>query len=87
MATKDYASQLKYTGAGYLDAKMQPVKTVSDLNSIAKSKRFIGLTVTVLDDGNGSPRDYWLRDNIELWELKKYPALIEVSGNDIEVKK
>ena len=58
MAIINYADQIKYTGKGYLDAKMMPVKTVDDLKKIPSTQRFEGLTVVVLNDGN--PQDYWL---------------------------
>jgi predicted nucleic acid-binding Zn-ribbon protein len=58
MAVINYTDQLKYAGSGYLDAKMNPVASVADLKSISRNQRFIGLTVTVLNDGN--PQDYWL---------------------------
>lgn len=58
MAIINYTDQLKYTGKGYLDAKMMPVKSVSDLKSIPRTQRFEGLTITVLNDGE--PMDYWL---------------------------
>lgn len=58
MAIINYTDQLKYTGKGYLDAKMMPVNTVDDLKAISLTQRFEGFTVTVLNDGN--PQDYWL---------------------------
>lgn len=58
MAIINYTDQLKYTGRGYLDAKMMPVNTVDDLKNISLTQRFEGLTITVLNDGN--PQDYWL---------------------------
>ena len=58
MAIINYTDQLKYTGRGYLDAKMMPVQSVDDLKNIPLSQRFEGFTVTVLNDGN--PQDYWL---------------------------
>lgn len=58
MAIINYTDQIKYTGKGYLDAKMMPVKTVDDLKKIPSTQRFEGLTVVVLNDG--APQDYWL---------------------------
>lgn len=58
MAIINYTDQLKYTGQGYLDSKMMPVKTYEDLSKIALSQRFEGFTITVLNDGN--PQEYWL---------------------------
>ena len=54
--------QLKYTGKGYLDNKMQPVNTVAELKSkfAKKNELTLGLVVTVLNpDGNNKPVDYW----------------------------
>ena len=48
MAIINYTDQLKYTGKGYLDAKMMPVETVDDLKKISLTQRFEGLTITVL---------------------------------------
>lgn len=58
MAIINYTDQFKYTGKGYLDAKMMPVNTFDDLKKISLTQRFEGLTVTVLNNGN--PQDYWL---------------------------
>lgn len=70
MAIINYTDQLKYTGKGYIDAKMMPVKTYNDLKSIQMSQRFEGLTVVVLNDGN--PQDYWLVGGItnSCWKPK-----------------
>ena len=70
MAVTNYSNQFKYTGAGYIDAKIQPVATVADLNSIPRNQRFLGLTVTVLNDPDGNQRDYWLRTSLTAWEPK-----------------
>ena len=82
MATLNYTNQLYYKGQGYLDAKMQPVATVDDLNKIKRSERFLGLTVTVLQP---EPCEYWLPKNIANWEKKT--AVMDVDGNDVEIKK
>lgn len=71
MAVTNYSNQFKYTGAGYIDAKIQPVATVADLNNIPRNQRFLGLTVTVLSDPDGSQRDYWLRKSLTEWEPKE----------------
>ena len=88
MAILTYSDRIKYSGAGYLDAKIQPVATVADLNSIPRSQRFIGLTVTVLDDGSGRPYDYWIENNVAKWVRKTMPTDTGVSlplnGNDIQ---
>lgn len=62
MAIINYSDQLKFTGKGYLDAKMMPVEKFSDLKKISITQRFEGLTVTVLKDenNNSNPQDYWL---------------------------
>lgn len=54
--------QLKFTGKGYLDYKMQPVETVEELNDKFKNNNELklGLTVTVLNGaGENVPLDYW----------------------------
>lgn len=86
MARKEITNQLYYTGKGYLDAKMQPVKTLMDLNLIQISHRFIGLTVTVLDDGSGKPQDYWIESNVRSWVKKNKDGnnSLPLSGNDVE---
>lgn len=71
MATLTYSDKIIYTGKGYLDAKIQPVNSVNDLNKIPRSQRFIGLTITVLDDGSGRPHDYWLESSLTAWVKKK----------------
>lgn len=56
------SKQLKYTGKGYLDYKMQPVDTVAELKSKFKNKNELKLTltVTVLNGGGENvPIDYW----------------------------
>jgi hypothetical protein len=87
MATLTYSDQINFSGKGYLDAKIQPVETVSDLNKIPRSQRFIGLTVTVLNDGSGRPYDYWIENNVAKWVRKTMPIDKEMSlplnGNDI----
>lgn len=85
MSTINYSDQLNYVGEGYIDAKMQPVATVKDLNNILRTQRFKGLTVTVLDDGNGlGPRDYWITTNTARWVLKESPSSIKIDGGDVE---
>ena len=88
MATLSYTNQLCFNGGGYLDSKMQPVATKSDLNKIPRSQRFIGLTVTVLDDGSGRPYDYWLEKSLGTWVKKTTPDddndTLPLGGNDVE---
>lgn len=85
MSTINYSDQLNYVSKGYIDAKMQPVTTVKDLDNIPRSQRFLGLTVTVLDDGSGlGPRDYWITTNIARWVLKESSSSIKIDGEDTE---
>jgi len=81
--------QLKYTGKGYLDYKMQPVNTVAELNDKFKNNNELklGLVVTVLNGGGaGVPVDYWYYHPYDevtgtydttaapLWYPKRYPG-------------
>lgn len=85
MSTINYSDQLNYINKGYIDAKMQPVASIEDLSNIPRSQRFLGLTVTVLDDGSGlGPRDYWIKNNTSKWVLKEMPSDMKITGNDIE---
>ena len=62
MAISDIAKQLKYTGPGYVDDKLQPVKNVADLHTKFKSESELklGMTVVVLNGGGiNIPVDYW----------------------------
>ena len=62
MAASNIAKQLRYTGPGYVDEKMQPVKNVSELAEKFKneSELKLGMCVTVLNGaGAGIPADYW----------------------------
>lgn len=86
-ASQGVSDQLRYTGKGYIDAKMQPVPEFSDLNDIPRSQRFIGLTVTVLNGDNGEPTEYWLKNGVTntSWERKSVSCELEkLGGNDIE---
>lgn len=84
MGIINYSNQLKFTGKGYLDAKMMPVENVSDLKNISITQRFEGLTVTVLRDENGNtnPQEYWLIGGVtnSCWIPKT------VSGNNSDLK-
>ena len=54
--------QLKYTGKGYLDYKMQPVSTLAELEEkfTNKNELKLGMVVTVLNGGGTNmPVDYW----------------------------
>lgn len=82
MAIINYTDQLKYAGSGYLDAKMNPVATVADLKTISRNQRFVGLTVTVLNDGN--PQDYWLVNGTgnDNWVLKNDFSALKLALED-----
>lgn len=83
MAAINYTDQFNFTGKGYLDAKIQPVKNIDELLRIPRAHRFIGLTVTVLDDGNNiGPVDYWLKESVSLWEIKIVPGAVTLNGDD-----
>ena len=88
MSTINYSDQLNYIGKGYVDAKMQPVATIKDLDNIPRSQRFLGLTVTVLNDSSGlGPRDYWITTNTAKWVLKESLSAIKIDGEDVETIK
>ena len=60
--TTNMTKQLKYTGKGYLDYKMQPVGTLAELNSkfTNRNELKLGIVVTVLNGGGENiPVDYW----------------------------
>ena len=62
MAVTNMTKQLKYTGKGYLDDKMQPVDTVAELTSkfTNVNELKLGMVVTVLNGGGVKvPVDYW----------------------------
>ena len=70
MAIINYTDQLKYTGKGYIDAKMMPVQTFDDLKKFPMTQRFEGLSLVVLN--NGDPQEYWLVGGISnsCWKHK-----------------
>lgn len=89
MAEINYLNQVRYTGQGYLDAKMQPVATYNDLLKIPRSQRFVGLEVVVLSDtknGDGKQTKYWLKDGTanSNWVVKN-DATLSISGDDVEI--
>lgn len=89
MAEINYLNQVRYTGSGYLDAKMQPVATYDDLLKIPRSQRFIGLEVVVLSDtknGNGKQTKYWLKNGTanSNWVIKNDSSL-SITGDDVEI--
>ena len=87
MAAITFNNQLVYSGKGYIDAKMQPVNTLYDLNKIPRTQRFIGLTITVLNDGiHNQPTDYWIKDKSNKWTVKEMPSYITITGDDVETK-
>ena len=60
MAVTNMTKQLRYTGKGYLDYKMQPVNTVAELTSKFTSinELKLGMVVTVLNtDSDNVPVD------------------------------
>lgn len=72
MPRKNLNYQLKSNGTAPLDYKETPLKKMSELNDIPLSDRFLGMTVTVLDAGDGKPADYWfIGDNLYSAEWKK----------------
>lgn len=75
MSRKDLNYQLKSNGNVPLDYKETPVNKVSDLEYIPMTDRFLGMTVTVLDAGDGKPADYWyVGDTLYTgkWEKKTF---------------
>ena len=87
MTVNNVANQLQVTGAYALDAKQQPVKTVADLNNIAREYRYIGMSVVVLnavykydeeEEANVlvsmNPQEYWLVGGTanKNWQPKPY---------------
>lgn len=89
MSSKVVGNQYIYNGPGYLDAKIQPVESVDDLNSILLRQRFVGLTVTVIhpDGPDSKPADYWLvqdpneEEGVLMWERKTAGSDITVDTN------
>lgn len=51
MKSLNIGNQFDYTGSGPLDKKNSPVKTKEELENIPYPKRFIGMSVMVLDEG------------------------------------
>lgn len=85
--------QYTYNGPGYLDAKIQPVETVADLDSILLRQRFVGLTVTVIhpDGADSKPADYWLvqdpneEEGVLMWERKTTDGKEYTAGEGIDI--
>lgn len=68
MAILNYGNQFKYSGKGYIDAKMLPVNGVEELEtnvSILSSQYVPGMKVTVLNDGDYGAVDYFLNEDYE----------------------
>ena len=88
MSEKVIGNQYRFNGPGYLDAKIQPVENVEDLDKILLRQRFAGLTVTVIhpDGPDSKPADYWLvqdpneEPGVLMWERKTTGG-----GSDITV--
>lgn len=92
MVELTYSNQLRYTGAGYLDSKMQPVDTYDSLLRIPKSQRFVGMEIVVLSDekNNGHQTKYWLNGGTANanWEKKENDngdVSFDISGDDVEI--
>lgn len=90
MATITYSNQLKFTGAGYLDANVMPVKDYTELKKIPMKKRFEGFEIVVLEDENsgGNQAKYWLVGGITnaCWKKKEYGGggELPIEGDDVE---
>jgi len=77
MAVINYSDQFKYSGKGYIDAKVAPVANIEDLTKISSfvlAKYYTpGMVVMVLDDGLGEgPAQYILTEDYS-WE--KYGSI------------
>lgn len=84
--TKDIAYQVRYTGAGYLDDKQNPVANLSELNAKFDTTELVkGMTVTVIDDGSGKMADYvwdgtqWVKKSQEstTYEAGEYISIVD----------
>ena len=68
MAILNYGNQFKYSGKGYVDSKMSPVRTFDDLETnvgVLSSLYAPGMKVTVLNDGDFGVVDYYLSEQYE----------------------
>lgn len=68
MAILNYGNQFKYSGKGYIDSKMTPVKNVEDLEttkSVLSSLYTPGMKVMVLNDEPFGACEYFLTENYE----------------------
>ena len=85
MSVTSSVNQIRYTGPGNLDNKMDAVQDLDELNAaIPRPERRIGMTVAVMNqDGDGKPHDYWLVQGTADtdWERKG----LEILGNDVEL--
>lgn len=84
MAVINYSDQFKYSGKGYIDAKVAPVANIEDLTKISSfvlAKYYTpGMVVMVLDDGLGEgPAQYILTEDYS-WEKYGSIDLGEVEG-------
>lgn len=84
MAVINYSDQLKYSGKGYIDAKVAPVANIEDLTKISSfvlAKYYTpGMVVMVLDDGLGEgPAQYILTEDYS-WEKYGSVDLGKVEG-------
>lgn len=80
MAILSITDQYYTSSAGPLDAKLAPVATYDDLAKIKRAHRYVGMTITVLDEMH----DYWLSGGTSnrCW-VKKVPPELEITGNDV----
>ena len=87
MAETIVTSQIRYTGGGPLDKKLEPVATYQDLLRIPRSQRYEGMVVVVLSDtsdsGDGERCEFWLVGGTmnNAWQRKT--ADVRVSGDDL----
>lgn len=78
MAISNSTTQLRYTQKGYLDPKITPVKTLSELLAIKTNLYSPGMCIYVIDER----RDYVF--NGTTWEPKLTGAEIYIEGDDVK---
>lgn len=79
---KQLIEKYLYKG-GYVDS-LASIETFDALSKLSRSKRFIGLTTTVLNglktiDGKAIPVDVWLSETSGNWVLKDIPPIDDLS--------
>ena len=72
-------NQITYNGNGPLDSKKTPVNTITDLYSIPRTMRYIGLTIFVKSE----KIEYWLVDGTSDMNWKPKISSIVITGDDI----